>query len=116
MKFGQRNKYNATRASYNGVMYDSALERNMAIVLDDHLKSGRLKSVNRQHKIDLVVNGYRVTTHIVDFLVELPDGRFKFIESKGFPTELWRFKMKLTVALNPGIEYLVNPTDRQIFL
>jgi hypothetical protein len=109
-------KYGQKRASYKNRMYDSQLERDYAIILDSHLTSKRLTEVEPQHKLRLLVNGKLITTHIVDFLVTLPDGRQKFVEVKGFPTDIWRFKQKLTEALFSETPYLVNPTDKQLFL
>lgn len=112
----RRTKFGATRSSYNGRMYDSQLERDFAIILDDHLKNGRLLEVIPQYKVVLLVEGKRICTHIPDFLVTLPDGRKKFVEAKGMPTDIWVIKRKLTEALFPDIEYTVNPTDKQLFL
>lgn len=117
MTWAPRNtKYGESRASYNGRLYHSKLERDFAMILDDHLEYKRISEVIPQHKIRLLVNGKLITTHIVDFLVTLPDGRQKFVEVKGFPTDLWVIKRKLTEALFPHIEYLTNPSDKQLFM
>lgn len=113
---GLTGKYGATRASFQGRMYDSKLERDFAMILAAHLSSKKLLEVIPQYKVRLLVDGNLITTHIPDFLVTLPDGRKKFVEAKGFPTDVWRIKKKLTEALFPHIEYLVNPTDKQLFL
>ena len=112
--YRQRNKYKATKKEYNGRMYHSKMEANDAMWLDVMLKDGRLKAVKPQHKLSFEVNGKHITTHIVDFLVTLPDDRQKFVETKGFATELWRVKMKLAQALYPDIPYLVNANEKEL--
>lgn len=111
----QSNKFGARKVSFQGSMYDSQMEMEYAMILADHLKAKRLKEVERQHKIIIKVNGKVITTHIVDFLVTLPDDRKKYVEVKGFPTDLWIIKRKLVEATE-SIPYLVNPTDKQLFL
>lgn len=106
-----RNKYNAHTAEYKGIKYHSKLEAEMAMWLDSLVKDGSIKEVQRQYKIDLSVNNVHVTTHIVDFLVTLNDGRQKFCECKGFVTDVWGIKRRLTEALYKNkIEYVTNPT------
>ena len=109
-----KTKYRAKKKEYNGRMYHSTLEANDALWLDLLLNQKKIKEVRPQFKLILSVNGQRVTTHIPDFLVTLNDGRQKIVETKGFPTETWRIKMKLTQALYPQYEYLVNPTEKQL--
>ena len=110
------NKFGARKVTYKGRMYDSQLECGYAIVLADHLKAKRLIEVVPQFKVILMVEGHIICTHIPDFLVTLPDGRKKFVEAKGLPTDIWRIKRKLTEALFPHIPYLTNPTDKQLFM
>lgn len=106
------NKYRAKKKEYNGRMYASTLEANDALWLDLLVSDGRLKEVKPQHKLSFSINGKHITTHIVDFLVTLPSGKQKFVETKGFATELWRVKWKLAEALYPETPYLVNPTEK----
>jgi hypothetical protein len=81
--------------------------------LDSLLKEGRIKSVKPQHKIDLQVNGVHIANHYVDFLIELNDGRERFVEIKGFPTSEWVMKKRLVEALF-DTPYLVNPNEKQL--
>jgi hypothetical protein len=112
--YKQRNKYKSKPKEYGGRVYHSGMEADQALWLDVMVKDGRLKEVKPQHKLSFNINGKHITTHIVDFLVTLPDGRQKLVEIKGFPTELWRVKMKLAEALYPETEYLVNPNERKL--
>ena len=57
---GKRNKFNATKAEYNGYIYDSKKEASYAMELDWMIKAGEVERFERQHKIDLMVNGVSV--------------------------------------------------------
>ena len=54
-----------------------------------------------------MVNGIRITTHKVDFLVMTKKGKLEVNETKGFPTPEWNLKRKLFEALYPDIPYIV---------
>ena len=108
------NKYRAKRKEYNGRLYHSGMEADSALWLDLMLSGKKIKEVEPQHKLSFNIDGKHITTHIVDFLITLNDGRQKFVECKGFATELWRVKMKLTEALYPETEYLVNPSEKEL--
>lgn len=109
-----KTKYRANKKEYNGRIYHSKLEAENALWLDVMLSDRKIKEIKPQHKIILDVNGKHITTHIVDFLVTLNDGRKKFVEIKGFPTDVWKIKAKLTQALFPKTEYLINPSEKQL--
>jgi len=112
--YWRKNKYNARPKEYGGRLYASTQEANDALWLDLLKSQGKIKEIEPQHRLFLTVNGKRITTHIVDFLITLPDGRQKFCETKGFATELFRIKYKLCQALYPDIPYLINPTDQEL--
>lgn len=111
-----RSKYAAERASYNGHLYASILEADYARHLDLLLLAGELRSVERQRRIRLEVNGHHICDYIPDFDVEWPDGSRSLIEAKGFETPEWKLKARLTVACwlpaNPGYDYRVVRRDR----
>jgi len=92
----------------------SGMEANDAMWLDLLKRQGKIKDVESQHKLRFEVNGKHITTHIVDFLVTLNDGRKKFVETKGMRQEVWRIKWKLTEALYPETPYLINPSEREL--
>lgn len=106
-----RTKYKNKSCRYGGRMYHSRREVNDAIWLDSLLKQGKIQEVNHQYKISLRVNGEFICNHYVDFEVILNDGRPKYVETKGFPTEVWRLKKKLFNAIYPDAVYLVNPDE-----
>jgi DNA-binding sugar fermentation-stimulating protein len=109
-----KSKYRSTKKEYNGRIYHSKREADNAFWLDNLLKNKQIKEIKPQYKLHLVVNGHKITTHIVDFLITLNDGRQKLVEVKGFATDTWRIKQKLTEALYPELPYLVNPTEKEL--
>jgi len=107
-------RYRHDKTIYNGRKYASMREAKDAVKLDTLILMGKIKEVKPQHKLFLSCNGKHITTHIVDFLITLNDGRQKFVETKGFATDVWRLKWKLTEANYPDIPYLVNPKEEEI--
>lgn len=109
----KKTKYKNTICKYQDKTFHSKKELYDFIKLDDLQRSGKIKSVKRQRKIEIVVNGVHVCNHYVDFEIEMNDGRVKWVETKGLPTETWRIKEKLVKALFQT-EYLVNPTEKEV--
>lgn len=110
-KTKSKNKYNAKKQEYGGVKYDSKFEAKYAEDLDWQLQAGELIEVKRQVKIPLKVNGVLITNYYCDFRVVDKHGQVKYIEVKGFETEVYRIKKKLFVAtlneIDPGAEYII---------
>lgn len=104
---GRPNKYNASRASHNGYVYASQMERDYAVNLDLRVHVGELKSWRRQVSVPLVVEGKMVCRYIVDFVEEYPDGSEVWVEVKGFPTDIWKLKAALFRVLYPERQYRV---------
>jgi hypothetical protein len=94
----KKNKYNAQSATYGGYTYHSKKEKDYAVQLDWRIKAKEVKSYTRQHRLDLRVNGILICKYFIDFRVELTDGTIEYVEVKGFETDLWRLKWKLTKA------------------
>ena len=80
---------------------------------DSLLQEGKIKEVKTQHRIDIRINDVHWRNHYVDFLVTLNDGRQKYCETKGFPTEPWKMKMD-AIKITEEIEYLVNPNEKEL--
>ena len=99
-----RNKYGAKSKIYNGRSYMSKGEAGYAWELEQRRKNGEIEEIKPQFKLSLDVNGFHICNYYVDFLVILPDGSKELHEYKGFETDLWRLKWKLTEALY-GEEY-----------
>lgn len=94
----KKNKYNARRTEYEGVMYDSRKEAFYAAKLDLRINAGEVESWERQYPIELESNGEKVGTYYIDFKVVLADGSIEYHEVKGKETSLWRLKWKMAKA------------------
>jgi len=93
------NKYHAKSTNYDGISYHSKFEAGYAQGLDMRKKAGDIKDWERQVKISLDVNGYHIANYYIDFRIHHNDGTKEYVEVKGFPTDTWRLKFKLTEAI-----------------
>jgi len=98
------NKYRAEKQSFGGRSYHSKKEADYAVQLAWLQKTGEIKEITPQYKIDIRVNGKHITNYFIDFRVEYTDGRVELIEVKGFVTDTWALKWRLTEALLDEIE------------
>jgi hypothetical protein len=110
IRFG--NKYGNKRQTIDGISFDSKREADYYLELKMQKKAKIIKDFERQVSVELRAwhpdKGFvKVGTHLVDFLVTMPDGTKEFREVKGFATDLWKYKMKITEANYPGIQYKV---------
>jgi len=94
-----RNKYGAKRKEFNGRSYMSRGEAGYAQELEYRRKAGEIVEIVPQYRLSLDVNGYHIANYYVDFKVTLADGSEELHEYKGFETDVWRMKWKLTEAL-----------------
>lgn len=97
-----KSKYKNKSKIYNGRTYDSIKEANHAEELDWRMKAGEIKEIIPQFKISLDINDRHIANYYIDFKVILSDGEEQYHEVKGFETEIWRLKWKLTEALYPN--------------
>ncbi len=89
----------AKKQEYNGFLYDSKFEARYAADLDLLVKAGKIKSYERQVNLDLVVNGFIVCQYRIDFIIHHNDRTLEYVETKGYPTPVWKLKWKLFEAL-----------------
>jgi hypothetical protein len=102
----KKNKYNAKRTEYNGVVYDSAKEAGFAKKLD-LLKMAqgphKVMKVERQVPFQITVNDVKIAKYILDFRVTYADGRIEHIDVKGMKSgaayQMFKLKKKLVEAL-----------------
>ncbi len=88
---GRSGKFNAVRTEYDGSLYDSKGEAQLAMVLDWRLKAKQIKGYDRQVRLHLVAG-----IHIVmDFVVENLDGTKQYLDFKGMETPVFKIKRKL---------------------
>jgi len=101
------NKYRAKKTQYNGRLYDSKGEAQLAQNIDLLVRVGEVKQVTPQAVFKLRgQNGSIVCKHIVDFLLEMADGTIEAWEYKGMETATWKLKRKLFVDNYPHIKYV----------
>jgi hypothetical protein len=102
-----RSKYNSKVSNYNGRNYDSALECSYAQQLDWLIKAKEVKSWEPQHKIEIYVNGIHICNYFIDFKVIFEDGHEEYHEVKGFETDVWKMKWKLSKAVYPDYTFVL---------
>ena len=100
------NKFHAKTTRYKDRNYHSRLEAGYAMELDWMLKAGVIKEWIPQWKIDLRFDGVHICNYFIDFKVIYPDDSFKYHEVKGFETEVWKLKWRMSIAML-GAEMLV---------
>lgn len=125
-------KYGSKSTEYEGVVYHSKKEAGRAAELDLLERGKQIGNIRRQVKISIDVCGqcnrlcrehcpahpkdYGGTLHITNYYIDFVYHDIKkdtevYEEVKGFPTEIWQLKWKLTEALLGGdetIELLVT--------
>jgi len=103
----KKNKFNAKKTEYNGEVYDSKKEASYAHLLDILKRSkdpkDKVVSYRRQVPFVAVVNGKKICTYILDFIVWYADERLEHIDVKGMKSgsayQMFRLKKKLIEAL-----------------
>lgn len=95
----QTSRYsNAKKQVYNGSRYDSGFEAKYAQELDLRLKAKEIERWEKQVRIPLLVNDYKIGDYIIDFVVYYPDGTIEYVETKGRKSEVWALKWKIFEA------------------
>jgi hypothetical protein len=100
-------KYNSKSAVYKGHLYHSLKEARYASELDIRVRAGELKEWRRQVHIPLKIGPVKICTYIVDFVEVFPDGHERYVEIKGYETDVYKLKAKLLKALHPKMDYQV---------
>ena len=88
----------AKKTEYKGQHFDSKFEAQQAFELDMMQKAGEIIKWEAHKRLPLIVNGYVVCDYEIDFIA-YRDGETEYIETKGYPTPVWRLKWKLFEAL-----------------
>lgn len=104
--YGSKYRNRSCRCA-GGHIHDSMFEAGYCDELLILKRAGEIAHFEIQKVVELVVKGQKICRHYVDFYVVLPSGAAEFHEAKGFETEVWRIKRKLTEALFPDIPYRV---------
>jgi len=98
----KRNKYNAQKTMYEGVLYDSKLEARVAYRLDLMKKRGagkeKVSDIKRQVAFSFDLNGVHICKYVCDFVVTFADGHIEHWDAKGVEMREGRIKSKLMLA------------------
>ena len=107
-EFTKSNKYKNRRTEYNGVMYDSKKEADVARELDIMVRAKEIREYKRQVTFNLygINNGF-ICNHRVDFVITDNDGSKAVWEVKGLETKDWVIKKKLFEDNYPYMKYHV---------
>ena len=79
--------------------YDSKFEAGYADELVLRQKVGDIKSFQSHIAIPLAVNGYKICDYYIDFVVHHNDGTTEYVETKGYPTPVWKLKWRIFLAM-----------------
>jgi hypothetical protein len=98
-----KNKYNAKKTEFDGVMYDSKKEACRASELNAMLLDGKIMKIERQVPIACTINNIKVCKLICDFVYTLADGTVIHEDVKGMVLPVFKLKQKLVKAIH-GID------------
>lgn len=96
-----RCKLHNSKVTYNGITFDSKMERDYYVYLLGLQKQGIVREIALQPKFELLPkftrNGkhYRAITYTPDFAVLYTDGRLECIDVKGISTQQGEMRRKL---------------------
>lgn len=105
-----KSKFGNVRSEYNGMTFDSKLERNFCIYLDYLKKADEVEYYLRQTRFDLPGK----TTYRVDFTVFYEDGHVEYVDVKGRVTDMFKMKKKQVEDLYPVKIKVVKKGDFSI--
>lgn len=95
----KKNKYNAKKTEYNGMIYDSKKEALRAQQLDVMLLNGEVIKIERQVPIRCIINNKLVCKLVCDFVYTLANNQIIYEDVKGMVLPVFKLKQKLVKAL-----------------
>lgn len=103
--FRRLSKYRNRKVTIDGIIFHSQKEAQYYCGLKLKIKSGLIKSFDRQLPFVVVINDKKCFTYYSDFVVIDLDGNQTVIDVKGFRTPVYKLKKKIVEAYF-GIEIL----------
>ena len=97
----KKQKFNAKKIEYNGITFDSTVEKNYYIELQQKVKNGEIKSFSIQPKYILqdkftkFDKHYREISYSPDFMIINNDDSITLVDVKGFSTVASELRKKL---------------------
>lgn len=91
-----KNKYNAHKAEYNGIKFDSQFELKCWIYLEELASEGKINDLNRQVKFEIIPANsvYRAVNYVADFTFYAGD-KYIVADAKGLVLPEFRIKQKI---------------------
>lgn len=107
----RKHKYSAKKCVYDGLKFDSILERNRYIFLKNEQANGNITELETQVVLPIYVFDQLVCKAIPDFKYRYK-GEYVYEDTKGVITDYFRLKLKLVKATH-GIDIRVvkSPTE-----
>lgn len=98
-----KSKYNNRKVTYQGLTFDSKKEFEYYLILKDKEKRGLVFNIKRQVPLEIQPaftdkSGvkHRAITYKADFVyMDRVSGKVKYVDVKGFRTEVYKLKKKL---------------------
>ena len=98
-----KSKYNNSKVTYQGLTFDSKKEFEYYLILKDKEKRGLVFNIKRQVPLEIQPAftdktgvKHRAITYKADFVyMDRVSGKVKYIDVKGFRTEVYKLKKKL---------------------
>lgn len=97
----RKNKYNAQKTMYEGILYDSKLEARVAHKIDQMKKAAgkdKVASVERQIRYSFEHNKVLICEYVCDFVITFADGRKEWWDAKGVEMREGKIKCNLMLA------------------
>lgn len=93
-------KYKAKRTEYNGKLYASKFEADVARQLDLRMAAKEFTKIEPQFRIPLYIyqadgKPVNVFAYVCDFRCIKPDGTYLLVEAKGYKTDIYKVKRKI---------------------
>ncbi|WP_282926906.1 DUF1064 domain-containing protein [Helcococcus kunzii] len=104
-------KYKNKKPKYDGMTFDSILEKDRYIELKRLEKLGIISDLRLQPKFEIIPTvryknkTYRVTYYIADFMYLDSKNNLIVEDTKGFETDVYKLKRKLFLLQNPDIDF-----------
>lgn len=91
-----KSKYNSRKVNVDGILFDSQAEANYYCQLKLLLRAGKIEGYCRQARFIVTEgkNGEKGTEYVTDFIVFLPDGKYRIVDVKGVKTDTFKLKIK----------------------
>ncbi len=91
-----KNKYHSRKTVIDGISFDSQAEADYYCQLKLFLRAGKIDGFCRQARFIITEgrNGEKGTEYVTDFIIFLPNGKYRIVDVKGVKTEVFKLKVK----------------------